>query len=148
MKVVLLKDVAQVGRQYEIKEVAAGFARHFLLPRRLALLADKTTLIRLEKWREEAEAKRQREEAELNNKLKALTGATVILEAKAAANGHLFAAIHEKDVLTALSRELQIELPRGCLALSEPIKYAGEHIISVKAGKSANQFTLIVRPLK
>jgi large subunit ribosomal protein L9 len=132
VKVMLTKDVEDVGRAGEVKEVADGFARNFLLRRKLAVAAHKGV---------EAEAKRLREatarrEAKDRDEAQALAeqigNKTVVVRLKVGEGDKVFGAITNQDVATALKQQHQVEVDRHKIDLKEPIKQLGEHQVPLR----------------
>ena len=137
MKVILIKDVAKVGRMYEIKEVANGYASNFLIARGLALPATPATIRRLE----------HKKAQKLGNHLAIPADTRIILKAKANEAGHLFAKIHETEISEALKKQANLEISATSIILEQAIKELGEFIVKVKTGQVAGQFTLLVERL-
>ena len=130
MKVVLLSDVENLGRKGEIKEVSAGYARNFLLVKKLAVLATPEAEKQAEEIKKQSEADVQKQQTQakaVKAKLK-----NIVLEFKAKANeeGKLFGAIPEKDIIKALSKK-DIKIKSGDIDLGDGIKKTGESEISV-----------------
>lgn len=144
MQVVLLQDVPKVGKKWEIKNVADGFAQNSLIPRGLAEIATVKASARAEAARAQAEAGRAASAEELAKNLKKLDGARVEISAKANEQGHLFAAIHERDILKALKQKTGVEVAPEFLKIAQPIKTAGEHRVDISAGDAKTHFTLLV----
>jgi large subunit ribosomal protein L9 len=139
MKVILLKDVAKVGRKFEVKELADGFARNFIIARGLGQVATESNLKRLEILKSE----KQKNGAGARD----LNGVKIILSAKANEEGHLFASIHKEEILKELQRQEGISLEIKQLELPEPIKAVGEHEVKVNYdAKTSTFFTILVRP--
>lgn len=125
MKVMLVKDVYKLGRAGDIKKVADGFGRNFLLPQGLAVLATAGAVKQAEKIRAQAEVKR----AELNNELKDLAsqiGAVVLnFPAKAGETGKLYGSITTQDVATAIQEQTRYEVKKQQIDM-QPIRNLGE----------------------
>ena len=125
MKVMLVKDVYKLGRAGDIKKVADGYGRNFLLPQGLAVLATAGALKQSEKIRAQAEVKR----AELNNELKDLAaqiGAVVLnFGAKAGETGKLYGSITTQDVATAIQEQTRYEVKKQQIDM-QPIRNLGE----------------------
>ncbi len=139
MKVILLKDVAKVGRRYEIKELADGFARNFIIARGLGEVASAANLKRLEILKNEKQKS--------NTTGRDLQSVTITLNAKANDEGHLFASIHKEEILNELQRQEGIKLELKQVELPEPIKAVGEHQVRVNYdAKTSTFFTILVRP--
>ena len=134
MKVILQQDVRGQGKKGQMIEVAEGYARNFLLPRKLAVpaTADAMNTMRLQEKARKAEEARQRAEAEAT--AEKLKGAVVKLTAKAGANGKLFGAVTSKEVSDALQSQHGIELAKNKIVMEEPIKSYGSYELKAKLG--------------
>ena len=134
MKVILQQDVRGQGKKGQMVEVAEGYARNFLLPRKLAVpaTADAMNTMKLQEKARRAEEARQKAEAEaVAEKLK---GAVVKLTAKAGANGKLFGAITSKEISEGLMSQFGIELAKQKIVVEEPIKAYGTYELKAKLG--------------
>lgn len=125
MKVMLVKDVYKLGRAGDIKKVADGYGRNFLLPQGLAALATAGAVKQAEKIRAQAEVKR----AELNSELKDLAtqiGAVVLnFSTKAGETGKLYGSITTQDVATAIQEQTRYEVKKQQIDM-QPIRNLGE----------------------
>lgn len=144
MKVVLLKDIANVGRQYELKEVADGFARNFLFSRRLAMMTDSRNLAHLEELKKKAEAEVKQSQTEFATALAKLAATSIRLQLKANESGHLFAGIHQAEIVEAVAAQTGARLAPKLVQLDKPIKELGEHEIKFKSGDWEGSFKLII----
>ena len=138
MKVILQQDVKGQGKKGQLIEVSEGYARNFLLPRKLAVLAtaDAMNTMKLQEKAKKAEEARQKAEAEaIAEKLKS---AQVKVTARAGANGKLFGAVTSKEVSDALSAQHSIELAKQKIVLDEPIKSFGTYQLKAKLGHEVN----------
>lgn len=134
MKVILQQDVRGQGKKGQMIEVSEGYARNFLLPRKLAVLAtaDAVNTMRLKEKAQRAEEARLRAEAlDTAEKLK---GVLVKLPAKAGANGKLFGAVTTKEVADGLKEQFGMEIQNKKIQLEEPIKSYGTYELKVKLG--------------
>ena len=134
MKVILQQDVKGQGKKGQLIEVAEGYARNFLLPRKLAVpaTADAMNTMRLQEKAKRAEEARLRAEAvETAEKLK---NAPVKIAARAGANGKLFGAVTSKAVSDALQAQHGIELGKQKIVMDEPIKAYGSYQLKAKLG--------------
>ena len=134
MKVILQQDVKGQGKKGQMIEVAEGYARNFLLPRKLAVLAtaDAMNTMRLQEKAKRAEEARLRAEAvETAEKLK---NAPVKITARAGANGKLFGAVTSKEVSDALQAQYGIELGKQKIVMEDPIKAYGSYQLKAKLG--------------
>ena len=134
MKVIFQQDVRGQRKKGQMVEVAEGYARNFLLPRKLAVpaTADAMNTMKLQEKARKAEEARQKAEAEaVAEKLK---GAVVKLTAKAGANGKLFGAITSKEISEGLLSQHGIELAKQKIVIDEPIKAFGTYELKAKLG--------------
>ena len=134
MKVILQQDVRGQGKKGQMIEVAEGYARNYLLPRKLAVpaTADAMNTMRLQEKAKKAEEARLKAEAQaMAEKLK---GVVVKLTAKAGANGKLFGAVTSKEVSDALQSQHGIELAKNKIVMEEPIKSYGSYELKAKLG--------------
>lgn len=134
MKVILQQDVQGQGKKGQLIEAAEGYARNYLLPRKLAILAtpDAINTMNLKEKARRAEEARQREEALATaGKLKSCT---VKLTAKAGSGGRLFGAVTTKEIAEGLKAQFGIDIPKQKLVLDEPIKAFGTYEVKAKLG--------------
>ena len=134
MKVILQQDVSGKGKRGQLEEVAEGYARNYLLPRKLAVLAtaDAVNTMQLRDKAKKAEDARLKAEAEaVSAKLK---NSPVKVTARAGANGKLFGAVTSKEVSDALKEQHGIELAKQKIVMEEPIKAYGNYELKAKLG--------------
>ena len=133
MKVILLKDVKGLGKAGDVANASDGYARNFLLPKKLVMEATDSNMKILEKQRAEIEAQRALDIQEAENLKKKIEEAQpVIIESKAGDGGRLFGAITSKDIADAFYNEYKIELDKKKIALASPIKQAGPAEVELK----------------
>ena len=145
MQVILLKDVTKVGRQFELKTVADGFALNFLFPRGLAELATKDKIASLETKQAAIAHMQAAGEKDLAAAIKKLDGATVSIKAgKASESGSLYKGISAEVVAEALSKHAGAKIPSDAFEFSQPIKSVGEHALALSAAGAKAQCSLIV----
>lgn len=125
MKVILLQDVKAQGKKGEMITVSDGYARNFLLPRKLAMEAT-TDAINAKKNADAAALRRVEEERKAALALKERLAETPVkIYAKAGSGGRLFGSVTTKEISEALMKQYGIDLPKTRLELSEPIKTFG-----------------------
>ena len=131
MQIILQEDVEKVGTRGQLVEVAEGYARNFLLPKKLALEATPGNLKRLEKMRA-AFAKKTAVEKESAEKLAELLGSvSLTLSRKAGENDQLFGSVTSGDISEALAAQ-GYNIEKRKIVLTDPIKLVGEYDIPVK----------------
>lgn len=132
MKIILTRDVHNLGLTGDVKDVATGYARNYLIPRGLAIKATPSALKEFER-RQTAEARREeRLSARAEVLAQRLSEVTLIFEAKASEKGRLFGSITTADITEALEREIGEKFDRRKHILSDPLRHVGEHFISVR----------------
>ncbi len=144
MKVILLQDVRGIGRKFDVKEVADGFAQNMLLPRKLAERATSERVKQIEGKRATVLKEREMAATKLKEELKKLSSVSVSVTAPANDQGHLFKGIKEDDIAEALKVRANIELPSTSIVLEAPIKNVGAHTVRVKVGEHSGSFRLEV----
>ena len=136
MKVILQQDVKGQGKKGQMVEVSEGYARNFLLPRKLAIAAtaDAINTMNLKEKARKAEEARQKAEAEAT--AEKLKECMVKLTAKAGNGGRLFGAVTSKEI--GLRQQFGIDIPKQKLVLDEPIKAFGSYQVKAKLGFEVN----------
>jgi large subunit ribosomal protein L9 len=145
MKIILLKDVAGVGRRYEAKNVSDGYALNFLIPKKLAEVATPAALGRAERMKREEGALRREHEDLLLQNLAALGEARVEVQGKANEKGHLFASIHAEAIVRELKKQTGIDVLPEFLVIEKPVKEVGEHTIPVKVQDKVAHLKVVVK---
>ena len=134
MKVILQQDVKGQGKKGQLVDVSDGYARNFLLPRKLAVEAS-TDNINTMKLQEKAQkAKEAAEKAEAEAIAAQLTALSVKLTAKSGAGGRLFGSITSKEVADALKKQHNIDINKSKIVQDEPIKTFGTFQLKCKLG--------------
>ena len=134
MKVILQQDVRGQGKKGQLIEASEGYARNYLLPRKLAVLAtpDAINTMNLKEKARKAEEARQKAEAEAT--VEKLKECQVKLTAKAGNGGRLFGAVTTKEISEGLKAQFNIDIPKQKLVLDEPIKAFGTYQVKAKLG--------------
>ena len=146
MQIILQEDVEKLGARGEIVEVAAGFARNYLLPRKLGLEASAANLKRLEKIRATLSKRTATEKDAAQQQAAQLNNVTLKFTRKAGETHHLFGSVTSGDLAEALAAQ-GFEIDKRRIALDEPIKILGESTVTVKLvhGVTAD-FKVVVEP--
>ena len=131
MKVLLLKDVYKLGRAGDVKKVADGYGRNFLLPQGLAVLATAGALKQIEKIRSQAEVRRTELNSELKDLAAQINGVTLVFSAKAGETGKLYGSITTQDVATAIQEKVRYEVKKQQVDM-QPIRNLGEFTAHVR----------------
>lgn len=132
MKVILLSDVKGQGKKDQIIEVSDGYGRNFLIPRGLAVEADKKTLADIKNREESRRHKLESERAEARAAAEKISGTLVKVRMGAGADGRLYGSVTAKDISEALERDHGIVVDRRKIIINEPIKAYGNYSLEVK----------------
>ncbi|MFC2025162.1 50S ribosomal protein L9 [Chloroflexota bacterium] len=135
MKVIFLQDVPSVARTGEIKEVADGYARNFLIPRKLASLASSESINILRAQLERNVRSQAHTEADLLEFSNQLEGRELTLEARTGANDRLYGSITAADIAAELEKATGIAVDKRKIDLDEPIRQLGSYEISIRLAK-------------
>ena len=148
MKVILLTDVKGKGKKGQMIEVSDGYARNYMLPRKLAqeATADAVNTMRMN---DKATAERQaRERAEAVAVSKQLRELTLVVKAKGGGNGRLFGAVTNTEIAEALKKNAGITIDKRKLVLEENIKNVGTYTVKAKLGyEIVGQFSVKIEEL-
>ena len=147
MKVIFLQDVPRVGKKYDVKEVNDGYATNFLLPRKLAVVATPKAVAELETKKKEIAIEREVQESLLLKNLEAIKGKAITMKGKANDKGHLFSAIHVKEIVEAMKTQNHADIGEEFIVLEKPIKEIGEHEIPIAIKGKKSSFKLIVEKI-
>jgi len=131
MRVILLEDVENVGKKFEIKEVSDGFARNFLIPKNLAKPATKEALKWLESVKEIEEKRAEEELKKIQELASKIDGTEVIIPVKMGKNEKLFEKIRAQKICEKL-KEMGFEIKKNQIDLKEPIEEIGEYQVKIK----------------
>lgn len=134
MKVILQQDVRGQGKKGQLVDVSDGYARNFLLPRKLAVIATAENMNTMKQQEKARKAQEAAEKAEAQATAKKLEGLMVKISAKAGEGGRLFGAVTAKEVSEALAAQHGVNVVKTKLVLEEPIKSCGSYQIKAKLG--------------
>ena len=134
MKVIFQTDVRGQGKKGEMKEVSDGYARNYLLPRKLAVEAN-TDNLNAFKLKEKAKAAQiAKEKAQAQENAQRLQGVVVKIAAKAGSAGKLFGAVTSKEISDALKEQFDIDIEKNKIVQADPIKNYGSYEVKCKLG--------------
>lgn len=134
MKVILLQDVKGKGKKGQMLEVSDGYARNYMLPRKMAIeaTADAVNTMRMnDKAAQERQARERAEALETARKLKDMT---LVVTAKGGGAGRLFGAVTNQEIADALKAKAGITLDKRKIVIDEPIKNVGTYTVKCKLG--------------
>ena len=133
MELILKQTVDSIGEEGDIVKVKPGYARNYLIPQKLGVLADKANLAILEQERASINARREKQNEAAEALSKKLSGTTVTIEQRVGEEDRLFGSVTSADIVKKLA-ELDIAVEKKSVLLPEPIKSLGETAVPVKVG--------------
>ncbi|HUQ67348.1 MAG TPA: 50S ribosomal protein L9 [Flavitalea sp.] len=131
MEIILLKDIDTLGERHELVNVKPGYARNFLIPSKLALVANATNRAKLEKLRVEAAAHEADRITEFKALAAKLEGQTLRIGAKAGTTGKIFGSVTSVQIMQALKDQMGIEVIRKKIELAEEVKTLGSYTANI-----------------
>lgn len=144
MKVILTKDVKNLGRALDMVTAADGYALNFLIPKKLAIIATSVAQQHAEMMRKQSHDRTALDTALLTQNIASLADAKVTLTMKANDKGHLYDAVGASDISLAVKTQTHIDLPVDAIKLEKPIKELGTFTIPVSIGETFGSFPLTV----
>lgn len=131
-KLLLLEDVDALGRSGDVVSVRPGYARNFLLPRGLALVADKRALRMQLRLQEERRKKAIQDKNEADQIAASFEGVALTIHVKVDHDGHMYGSVSSLDIARLLHEQVQIDIEKRAIQLKHPIKELGVHTIPLK----------------
>ncbi|MEW6399841.1 MAG: 50S ribosomal protein L9 [Bacillota bacterium] len=131
MRVILKADVAGLGKRGDVVEVSEGYARNYLVPRRLAQEASPGALRAVQHLAQEKQKKSDREQEQARHRADRLEGRLVTIRARAGEGGKLFGSVTGRDVAEAIAAQFGFDVDRRRVLLDEPIKAVGTFPVRV-----------------
>lgn len=135
MKVVFLEDVPKVAKAGEIKEVADGYGRNFLIPQKLAVLASPSALNAAETQTKIRARSQTQIEDEVTELVRQLDGKEITLKARAGAQEHLHGSITSADIASELQNTTGLVVDKRKIELDEPIRQLGSYEVAIRLAK-------------
>jgi len=131
MKVILQKDIENLGDAGDIKEVAAGYARNYLLPKKMVILANEKSKKAIEHQEKIVKIKKLKRKKQNETLAEKISGSDLVLNVKVGEEGKLFGSVTSIDIAKKL-KEMGYEIDKRRIILAEPIKNIGEYQVEIK----------------
>ncbi len=131
MRIILLQDIENLGKKYEVKDVKDGYARNFLIPKGLAKLATEKAIKWAEEQKEAEEKKVEEELRKIQELASSIEGQEVVISAKVGEEGQLFKKINSQDISEKLA-ELGFDVKKEQIMLEKPISELGEFAVKIR----------------
>lgn len=132
MKVILLDNIKGVGKKDQVLEASDGYARNYLLPRKLAVEANAENMSKLNNKKEANSYKKDQEKQAAEEVSKKLKGIFLKIKVKAGENGKIFGGVTAKEIAENLKKQYQIEIDKKKIELKEQIKTLGSFSVNIK----------------
>lgn len=146
MEVILREDIETLGSRGSVVKVAAGYARNYLLPKRLAVLASDSNLKIVEQERDAHLRREAKAKGDAESLAKLMTNVTLTFRQRVGENNHLFGSVTAKDIADALEAQ-KYHIDRRKIHLDEPIRTLGEHTVSIRLHQDVStDIRVIVEP--
>jgi len=137
MRVILMREVKSLGRQDDVVNVAEGYARNYLFPRKLAVLANQANLAELGKRQKAEEARGEKTFEAAKDVVQQLSDTQITIEGKVGAGTKLYGSITPADIAEALEKQAQIAIDKRKIELEEPIKSLGTYDVPIRLHRDA-----------
>ncbi len=135
MDIILLQDVDKVGDKHEVVTVKDGYGRNYLIPQKLAIIANKSNLARLEDLRRREEAKERQLLGHYQEIAEKLADVTLRIGAKAGTSGKIFGSVTSIQLAQALKDQFDVDLPRKKIVLQDDVKELGTYTADLNLHK-------------
>ena len=133
MELILKTTVETLGEEGDIVKVKPGYARNYLIPKKMAVLANKANLAQLEQEKATIEARREKQRKEAESLSKRVAGAVITIQHRVGEEDKLFGSVTAADIAEKLA-EIDIQIDKKNILLTEPLKTLGEFTVPVKVG--------------
>lgn len=132
MKVILNQNVKNLGKEGEVKEVADGYARNYLIPKGLAQEATNTILKETQEKKVREQKQKDKEKARAEQIKEQLDGKTLEIKARTGGGDKLFGAVTAREISDVLKQKMQVEVDKKKIDLADPIKHLGQYRVKLK----------------
>ena len=143
MKVILSDDVTNLGQKGDVVSVADGYARNFLVPKGLALVATKGSLRQAEQMQRAREEQERRDKQEAASRVAKLGASPVYIAARAGEEGRLFGSVTASDIARGIEDQLEESVDRHLVRLDEPIRSLGTYSVEVRLHAEVNALVTV-----
>ncbi len=144
MQVILTSDVKNVGKKYEIVDVAPGYARNFIVARNLGEMVTKSSARRVAELSKKREVEAKKQHDVLQKALDGVSDTIIIVKRAANEEGHLYAGVTQHDLAEALGKAIGAAIESAHIDLEKPLKQLGEFEVDAKVGEKTAKFKVII----
>jgi len=132
MEIILLDHIEKVGAKHEVVKVKDGFGRNYLIPKGLAIVANKTNMAKLDRLKKQGAKKEAAVIAAFNETAAKFKGVTLIVRAKAGESGRLFGSVNAGHLADAIMKQVGLELEKRIIEMPEEVKELGSYAATIK----------------
>lgn len=143
MKVILSNDVEALGHKGDVVTVADGYARNYLIPKGIAMLASKGALKQAELMQRARAERAEKDKAEAAARVATLAASPVYISARAGEEGRLFGSVTKADIARAIQDQLEQEVDRHLIRLDDPIRTLGSHSVEIHLHEEVNALVTV-----
>lgn len=143
MKVILSNDVDTLGHKGDVVTVADGYARNYLIPKGIAMLASKGALKQAELMQRARAERAEKDKAEAAARVATLAASPVYISARAGEEGRLFGSVTKADIARAIQDQLEQEVDRHLIRLDDPIRTLGSHSVEIHLHEEVNALVTV-----
>jgi len=148
MELILKKTVDTLGEEGDVVKVKSGYARNYLIPKQMAVIANKANLTLLDQEKAAIETRREKQRQESESASKKISGTSLTIEHRVGEEDKLFGSVTAADISAKLA-EMDIQVEKKNVLLAEPIKTLGEVVVPIKVGyQMTSEITVNVVPLE
>lgn len=148
MEIILKETVDTLGEEGDIVKVKSGYGRNYLIPKKIAVLANKSNRALLEQETTVIESRREKQRLEADDLSKKVSGSTITIQHRVGEENKLFGSVTSTDIVEKLA-ELDIQIDKKQVLLSDPIKTLGEFVVPIKVGyQMTSEITVTIVPLE
>jgi len=145
MKIIFLQDTPG-GQKNQIKDVADGYALNYLIPKKLAILATKEKIEKIQSQQEQIIQEAEKGKKQSNKIIDKIKSLKIEIKAKANQEGHLFGGISNEDICKILKEKHNLDLNKETIELTHHIKKIGKHNVPIKINKQKTELKVIIKP--
>ena len=148
MEIILKKTVDTLGEEGNIVKVKSGYGRNYLIPKKLAVIANKSNRALLEQEKAVIESRREKQRFESEALSKKVSGSSITIHHRAGEEEKLFGSVTSADIAEKLA-ELDIQIDKKNILLSDPIKTLGQFVVPIKVGyQMTSEITVTIVPIE
>ena len=148
MEIILKKTVDTLGEEGNIVKVKSGYGRNYLIPKKLAVIANKSNRALLEQETAVIESRREKQRFESEALSKKVSGSSITIQHRAGEEEKLFGSVTSADIVEKLA-ELDIQIDKKNILFTDPIKTLGEFVVPIKVGyQMTSEITVTIVPLE